>query len=120
MKRKVCLVIVSLLIVGAVVSTSLAASVQGRCWTGSPSRILGIAYGYYCTAAQNQSSNGTNRKAYAKSMKNGSIIAEANTTGNNSAVANSGFNKPTSGYGEYSETGGEGHAYFNSGAYSDY
>ncbi len=109
-----------LLVIALIVSSSLAAAIEGSTWTGSPKRILGIVIGYYCTAAQNKSANGIDRKAYAKSKKNGKVIAEANATGNDKAIANSGFNKPTSGYGKYSEKDGFGEGTFSAGAYKDY
>lgn len=104
----------------AVIVSALAAEFTGRIWTGSPKSILGITYGYYCTAAQNKSSNGTNQWAHAWSKQNGAIIAEANATGTKSAVANSKLVKPTSGYGEYGEDYGYADQKFGAGAYLDY
>lgn len=120
MKRFFNRIFLCLVIMVVFLGSALAAGFTGDIWTNSPKRTLGIVYGYYCTAAQNTSSNGTNQYATAWSKKNGSIIASANATGNNRAVANSNLNKPTSGYGEYGEDYGESHMNFGPGAYSDY
>lgn len=118
-KRLICLAICALVMTAVIVS-AFAAEFTGCIWTGSPKRKLGIVYGYYCTAAQNTSSNGTNQWAHAWSKKNGDIIAEANATGNNKAIAKSGLNKPTNGFGEYGEKYGYASLSFGPGAYHDY
>lgn len=110
-----CLVLISLL--GTV---AFAAQFKGNIWTNSPKRTLGIVYGYYCTAAVNESPNGTNQYAHSLSKLNGATVAESYAIDNEWAVANSGLTKPDSGYGEYGEDGGHADMYFGSGAYIDY
>ena len=118
--RKTKCFITFFLVIVLIVGSSPAAAIEGSTWTGSPKRILGIVFGYYCTAAQNKSANGIDRKASAYSKRNGEKIAEAKATGNDRAVANSGFLKPTKGRGEYSEKDGAGFGDFGPGAYKDY
>lgn len=120
MKKKLVCLAICTLVMTAVIISAFAAELNGRIWTGSPKRTLGIVYGYYCTAAQNKSSKGTNQWAHALSMKDGAVIAEANATGNNKAVANSGLVKPARGRGEYGEDYGKAYQSFGAGAYLDY
>lgn len=83
-------------------AASLAASYEGRIWTGKPG-ILGV--GYYCTAAQNLSSGNTDSHwAWAKTFFNGTH-SYTRETGNNRAVAKSGKTLPTKGEGQYGQPG---------------
>lgn len=118
-KRLICLAICALVMTAVIVS-AFAAEFTGRIWTGSPKRTFGIVHGYYCTAAQNTSSNGTDQWARAWSRKNGVTLADITVYRNNKAIAKSGLNKPTNGFGEYGEKYGYASLSFGSGAYHDY
>lgn len=120
MKKKLVCLAICTLVMTAVIISAFAAELNGRIWTGSPKRTLGIVYGYYCTAAQNKSSKGTNQWAYARSTKGGTVIARGEATGNDKAIADSGLDKPTGGYGEYGEDYGKAYQSFGAGAYLDY
>lgn len=120
MKRSLYRVLLSLVVMLLFVSYAFAAELTGSIWTNSPKSVLGVVYGYYCTAAQNRSSNGTNQYAFARSKKHGKIIASDRQYGNKRAVANSKLNKPTSGYGEYGEDHGSAKQSFGPGAYKGY
>lgn len=111
----ICAVVMTTVIIGAI-----AAEFTGRIWTGHPKRIVGIVYGYYCTAAQNTSSNGTNQWARAWSSQNGVTLADVSAIGNEKAIAKSGLNRPTNGFGEYSEDYGYASLRFGPGAYPEY
>jgi hypothetical protein len=116
MRKKLVYTVISLLALIMLTFGALAAGFTGKIWTNKPT-LLGI--GYYCTAAQNTSTNGTNLAASAYSKNSsGAKIAADSATGNNKAVANSGSTRPHSGYGQYKETGAEAHAYFSSGAWN--
>ena len=120
LKRKSLIAVLSIVLLLAVMTSALAAELTGSIWTNNPKRVLGIVYGYYCTAAQNRSPVGNERYALARSMKNGAIIASDRRYENQAAIANSGLTKPTSGYGEYGEAYGKASMIFGAGAYKDY
>jgi hypothetical protein len=117
MKKTLICMVISILLLLMLTSGALAvtAGFTGKIWTGKPG-LLGI--GYYCTAAQNTSSNSTNPFAYAKSCNSsGGILAQDSVNSNGQAIANSGSTKPYSGFGEYGEVGGYSSANFKASAY---
>lgn len=78
------------------------ASYEGSIWTGKPTSI---GTGYYCTAARNDSQGDTSTHwAWARTYYNGTNSYQRKT-GNVRAVASSGAVHPTSGEGQYGETG---------------
>lgn len=99
--------LLAVLVITMLTTTALAvvyASYEGAIWTGKPT-ALGI--GYYCTAAQNKSGGDTSTHwAWAKTYYSGTNSYDYQT-GNTRAVASSGSVKPTSGRGQYGETGWE-------------
>ena len=117
-KRKMLAIAFAVMLV-MTAGVSLAASFTGKIWTNKPVWVIGIRTGYYCTAAQNTSSNSVNPGALAYSRgSNGAELARGSKSNNSAAVANSGFNQPASGYGEYYEQGGKAYQNFVAGAYN--
>lgn len=112
--KKRLIATLTIFVMSIVSAFALAASVKGSVWTGKPNEL---GFGYYCTAAQNQSPKGINRRAYARTdLENGTSV-ESSARDNNHAVASTGYTKPVGGYGKYSEKGGSGSATFGRGAY---
>lgn len=106
MKKTISIVLTTVLLLACLASTAMAiterASYQGSVWTGKPT-VLGT--GYYCTAARNDSQGDeTTHWAWARTYYSGTSSYQKKT-GNVRAVASSGQVHPTSGEGEYGETG---------------
>ncbi len=116
MKRVFLCMIIGVFAFVMLSAASLAASYEGRIWTGKPGFL---AIGYYCTAAQNLSSGNTaSHWAWAKTYFN-KTFSYMRETGNNRAVAKSGSIKPAKGEGRYGQTGWSSSiGYFTSKDYS--
>ena len=116
MKRALCRFLILFSTLTLFFTMAMAASYDGRIWTGKPT-IIGT--GYYCTAAQNKSGGDVSTHfAKAKTWKtiNGTPVNGA-ATGNNRAVASTGSTKPVKGWGQYGETGWSTEGIFAAGAW---
>lgn len=115
MKKSFLSMLVAILVLVTLTVTALAASYAGSIWTGKPT-VLGT--GYYCTAARNDSGGDTSTHwAWARTYYSGGS-AYQRKTGNVRAVASTGSEHPSSGEGQYGETGWSSNiGKFSSGAW---
>ena len=116
MKKKVLTTIAILAIMTTMITTSYAASYDGKIWTGKPT-VFNI--GYYCTAAQNKSGgNESTHFQWAKTyLANGQVINAREEGKNTRVVASSKNVHPLRGKGGYGEKGWETTGSFSSGAW---